>query len=93
MAYDLPDDLIDAQRRVFDLHIRCQAIADAMPSNLAVLALEADVSDEQRQELDDVRAERLQAIGVLYDHPWWDTLPKDERQAAREQLWDAASAK
>lgn len=90
--FDLPDDLLAAQRAYDEADARVQQIADALPSSVAVVALEAEISDEQRRELAEARAERLRWVEVLAGHPWWATLEPERRAAARTYLRRTARA-
>ncbi|WP_436759312.1 hypothetical protein [Streptosporangium sp. V21-05] len=86
--YEIPEDLIEAQRAFYEADERVQAATDAMPSSVAVLAREAAVSEEQREELAAARAERLRLVDVLYRHPWFQTV--DDPHKARMALQKAA---
>ncbi|GAA4221588.1 hypothetical protein FHR32_005147 [Streptosporangium album] len=87
--YEFPPDLLDAQRAYVAAHARVQEVTDALPSSMATLAGEAEVSEEQREELAAARAERLRWVSVLYaDHPWWATVdnPAKARAALQETV-------
>jgi hypothetical protein len=86
--YDIPEDLLEAQRAFYAADARVRAAADAMPPAAAVLAGEAEVSEEQRRELADARAERLRLVDILYRHPWFQQV--DDAHKARTALQKAA---
>ncbi|MEV4096987.1 hypothetical protein [Streptosporangium saharense] len=86
--YDFPDDLIAAQRAFWEADARVREVTDRLPSSIAIAAGEAEVSDEQRAELDRVRAARLEALEVQNRHPWWGTV--SDRHAAWMALKKAA---
>jgi hypothetical protein len=90
MAYEFPPDLLDAQRAYYKADLRVREVTDKLPSASAIVAGEAEITEEQHAELDAVRAERLRLVGVLYNHPWWKTV--ENEHAARMQLQAAAKA-
>ncbi|GAA3070670.1 hypothetical protein [Streptosporangium carneum] len=45
---EFPDDLIAAQQAYWEAGARVQEVTDALPSSVAVLAGEAEVTEEQR---------------------------------------------
>lgn len=88
--YDLPDDLIAAQKAFYEAEARCQALVDAEPAASAIVALEAEISEEQRQALADAREERLQAVEALHRHPFWETVDAGDRIKVQAALRKAA---
>ncbi|GAA3077735.1 hypothetical protein [Streptosporangium carneum] len=88
--YEFPSDLIEAQQAYWAADARVQEVTDALPSSLAIVSGEAVMSDEQRAELEQVRAARLDALEVLDRHPRWATV--EDRYAARLALRRAAEA-
>lgn len=89
--YNVPADLLDAQRAFYTADELAQEIADAMPSSVAIAAGEATIPDEQRQALEEARAERGRLIDVLYGpHHWWGTV--GDKYAARMALQQAAKS-
>ncbi|MER7126729.1 hypothetical protein [Micrococcus luteus] len=69
--YEFPPDLIEAQRAYYAADARVQEVTDALPSSVAIVAGEAEISDGQRAELAQARAARLDALETLNKHPWW----------------------
>ncbi|MFF4414547.1 hypothetical protein ACFYY8_18635 [Streptosporangium sp. NPDC001559] len=69
--YDFPDDLIAAQRAFWEADAQVKEVTDRLPSSIAIAAGEAEISSEQHEELDRVRAARLEALDALNNHPWW----------------------
>ncbi|MEV8638874.1 hypothetical protein AB0395_45185 [Streptosporangium sp. NPDC051023] len=48
-----------------------QEVTDALPSSVAIVAGEAEVSEEQRAELAEAREARLQVLEALDRHSFW----------------------
>lgn len=90
--YELPQDLIDAQKAFYAAEERCQELVDAEPSPVSVAALEAELSDEQRQALAAAREERLQAVEALHRHPFWATVEVGDKMKVQAKLREAARA-
>ncbi|MFI7113931.1 hypothetical protein ACIBK9_46975 [Nonomuraea sp. NPDC050227] len=88
--YELPQDLIDAQKAFYAAEARCAELVAAEPSPVAIAALEAELSDEQRQALAAAREERLQAVEVLHRHPFWKDLPAGDKMKVQAKLREAA---
>lgn len=89
--YEFPNDLLEAQRDFYAADARARELSDAWPLSTSVLAGEANPpTDEQRAELGAARAEALRLIGILYGHPWFETV--DDAKAARIALQQAAKA-
>ncbi|MFE3448935.1 hypothetical protein ACFXJ8_08340 [Nonomuraea sp. NPDC059194] len=88
--FDLPDDLIAAQRAYDEADARVEEVTATLPSSVAVLAGEAEFTDEQRAALAEARAERLMRLTGLIDHPWWQSV--DNKLDAQKQLRSAARA-
>ncbi|GAA3086237.1 hypothetical protein [Streptosporangium carneum] len=88
--YEFPETLIAAQRAYWAADAHAQEVTDALPSSIAVLAGEAEVSEEQRERLAEARERRLEALEALNRHPWWATV--DGRHAAWKALQQAAKA-
>ncbi|MEU0521562.1 hypothetical protein [Streptosporangium sp. NPDC006007] len=81
-----PDDLLVAQRAYWEADARVREVVDALPSSQEVL--EGAMTDEQRQLLAEVREQRLLALEVLNNNPWWEGV--DDRYAAWARLQEAA---
>lgn len=90
--YELPDDLIEAQRAFYEAEKRCQELVDAEPAPTAIAALEAELSDEQRQALAAAREERLQAVEVLHRHRFWRDVQAGDKMKVQAKLREAAKA-
>ncbi|MEV0830924.1 MULTISPECIES: hypothetical protein [Streptosporangiaceae] len=86
--YEFPDDLLAAQRAYYKADEHVQEATDEMPSSVDVLAGEAQVSQEQRDELAAARTARLDALDILNRHPFWAAM--DNRHAAWMALQKAA---
>jgi len=84
--YEIPDDLIAAQRAYDAADAHVQEVTDALPS--AQDALEGAMTDEQKAQLAEVREARLTALEAMNRHPWWATA--GDRHAAKTALWKAA---
>lgn len=84
--YEIPDDLIAAQRAYDEADRRVQEVTDALPSAQEVM--EGAMTDEQRDQLVEVREARLAALEALNRHPWWGQ--QHDRHAAKTALWKAA---
>jgi glutamate formiminotransferase len=84
MADEIPADLIDAQRAYYEADRRVQEVTDALPSPQEVL--EGAQTEEQGEELAQVREERLTALEALNRHPWWE---QDEQKRDRHAAWMA----
>ncbi|MEV7013250.1 hypothetical protein [Streptosporangium sp. NPDC051022] len=85
---EFPPDLLGAQRTYWAADARVQEVTDALPSAQEVL--EGAMTDEQREELAQVREARLQALEALNRHPWWKDA--GDRYAAQKALRQAAGA-
>jgi len=88
--YDLPQDLIEAKKAFYADEARCQELVDAEPSPTAIVALEAEISDEQRQALAEAREHRLQLVETIHRHPFWATVEAGDRMKVQAQLRKAA---
>ncbi|MFF3443663.1 hypothetical protein [Streptosporangium sp. NPDC002721] len=87
--YEIPADLLDAQRVYWAADERVQEVTDALPSPQEVL--EGAQTEEQGEELARVREERLLALEALNRHRWWDGAEqKRDRHAAWKALQQAA---
>ncbi|MEV7907774.1 hypothetical protein [Streptomyces anulatus] len=86
--YEFPDDLLAAQRAYYAADARVQEVTDALPSPQEIL--EGAMTDEQRDELAEVREARLQALEALNAHAWWGE--QRDRYAAWTALQKAAKA-
>ncbi|GAA3172361.1 hypothetical protein [Nonomuraea roseoviolacea] len=86
---EIPDDVIAAQRAYDAADARVHEIVASLPSSVAIVAGEAEISDEQRQAWHEARAERMRLLFALRDLPWWGEQPdplgaeKALRKAAR----------
>jgi hypothetical protein len=90
--YELPEDLIEAQRAFYAAEARCAELVAAQPSPVSVAALEAEVGDEQRQALAAAREERLQIVERLHRHPFWSTVDAGDKMKVQAKLREAARA-
>lgn len=94
---DIPEDVIAAQRAYDAADAAVQGVVARMPSGVAIAAGETSIDEELRAELGQVRAERLQRLKELRDHPWWqqagDPLKAEAalRRAARTADTSTAS--
>lgn len=88
MAYEIPSELIDIQRAWFAAHAHLLEVSAKLPLGQDIVAGEAEISDEQRAELEAARAEELRLIDELYDDKWRAGM--DNESAYRKQLQDAA---
>lgn len=85
---DIPEDLLALKRDFLAADARCLEIADSLPSNVAVLELEANPEPERVAELVDARAERLEVLEQINRHPWWGQV--ESRYKASTALLEAA---
>jgi hypothetical protein len=83
-----PRDLIDLRNAFLHADEVCAAVADEMPSGLAIARSAVVVSEELRARSDQARAQRARIVEQLYQHPWWTTV--DNRFAAEQELRNAA---
>jgi hypothetical protein len=90
--YLLPDELVELQRAFAVADARVQEIVAQLPPASAIVALEAEITDDQREAVEEARKARNDILTALYDHPWWETVAKEDRYAVRLQLRQAASA-
>lgn len=89
-AFDLPADLVDLQRRFYEMDARCEAIGRTHPRPTDVGAGLAVISAEQHTELAAARAERLEVVEALNDHDWWASVTPADRAAAKAALRQAS---
>ena len=89
--YEFPTDLIDAQQAFQAADAKVAEIHARMPRPTAIAAGEATISDELAQAHEEARAERGRVLDVLYGHPWWLEIPREEHEAARTALRQAAA--
>lgn len=85
---EFPAELIEAQRAYWAAERRAEEIAARMPSGMDVISGAAIVSEEDRRELEEVRAERGRLLDTLYGHPFFEGV--DRPEDLREQLRRAA---
>ncbi|MEV0589476.1 hypothetical protein [Nonomuraea sp. NPDC050310] len=90
MAYELPKDLIDLKRNFLRVDADCQKLSAALPFRVDVVALEAETDEDGMQHLAERRSERLELAEQINRHPWWGSLPADERCKASLELLAAA---
>ncbi|GAA3039693.1 hypothetical protein [Streptosporangium longisporum] len=84
--YEFPPDLIEAQRAYDEADRRVQEVTDALPSTQEVM--EGAMTDEQQEQLAEVREARLVALETMNRHPWWGQ--QRDRYAAKMALLKAA---
>ncbi|MFI6595018.1 hypothetical protein ACIBHX_02150 [Nonomuraea sp. NPDC050536] len=70
---DLPKDLIELKVAWLQADALCQEISDRLPSNIDVVALEAERDEEGLAELAEARSERLRITDEINAHPYWAT--------------------
>ena len=85
---EFPPDLLEAQRAYYAADARVQEVTAALPSSQEIL--EGAMTDEQRQLLAEVREQRLVALEVLNNNPWW--AGRRDRYAAWRRLQEAVKA-
>ena len=87
-----PAEAIEAQRAFDRADAACRRIAGALPSSVAVANGEAEVSDEQRAELQEARQARMEALWALLAVKRWegDGGPRAAEAALREAARDGA---
>ncbi|MFD0272241.1 hypothetical protein ACFVGY_37605 [Streptomyces sp. NPDC127106] len=96
-----PEDLLQLQERLHRAHAEHRAYLAGLPWSVEPMAgwtrgerysHRGDVpdspgwSDEQKQRVDEMRAEILELSIAVVDHPHWATVPREEVVAARMQL-------
>lgn len=86
--YEIPDDLLQLKKDFLAADLRCQEIADGLPSSVSVLAMEMEPDPDGQADLVEARAERLLALEEMNRHPWWSSV--DDRYAAGVALQKAA---
>ncbi|MET8334346.1 hypothetical protein [Streptosporangium canum] len=86
--YEFPPDLIAAQQAFWAAEKRVSKAYAALPSSVDIAAQEADVTEEQQQELDDARAEQGRCIDAIYGHSFWDDV--SDKFGAKVALQKAA---
>lgn len=74
-----PPELVDAQRAFWTAEKRVAEIVARLPSGAAIVAGEAAISEEDRAELEEARAERGRLVEFLYAHEFWKDAPEPER--------------
>lgn len=87
--YDFPEDLLQLQRDFDAADAECERVAAALPRALDIVVGAAEITPEQRAELEAARAQRLRIAERLQTHEWWSTV---DRAKAKEALRDAARA-
>ncbi|MEV4059746.1 hypothetical protein [Nonomuraea dietziae] len=85
-----PSDLLELKRAFLQLDARCEEISAALPSNVLVLAGQAEPDMEGQAELMEARSDRLRVVEEINAHPWWSGV--DDRHAAWMALLKAAKA-
>ncbi|MEV8634944.1 hypothetical protein AB0395_25145 [Streptosporangium sp. NPDC051023] len=88
--YEFPADLLELQRAYWAADARVLEVTEALPPSPAIVAGEAEISEEQRAELAEAREQRLRALEAMNNHAWWATVPT--RYAAWMALQKAAKA-
>jgi hypothetical protein len=86
----VPGDLIALKRDWRASVDMCGRLADALPLSGDVLSGKASISQEQRDELEDARADQRRLVLEIHRHPWWATV--DNRGQANRALQAAAFA-
>lgn len=97
MPFDFPTDLLEASRTSRNLREKLDALpvdelvlADGTPlvrERAASLGRAVKAYTEQeRAEVDEMRAARLKAAEFVVTHPFWETVPAEERMKARSAL-------
>lgn len=92
MPYDFPTDLIEASRTSKKLRDKLDALpvdelllADGTPLQRKLRAVKA-YSEEERAEVEKMRAARLAAAELVVTHRFWESVPAEERMRARSAL-------
>jgi hypothetical protein len=88
--FDVPADLLELKRDFLRLDARCEEISAALPSNVLVLAGQAEPDMEGQAELVEARSDRLRLVEEINAHPWWSGV--DDRHAAWMALLRAAKS-
>ncbi|MER5622516.1 hypothetical protein ABT061_15875 [Streptosporangium sp. NPDC002544] len=83
--YEIPDDLIAAQRAYDAADARVQEVTDALPSSQEV---GGGHDGRAAGRAGRGREARLTALETMNRHPWWATV--GDRHAAKTALWKAA---
>ena len=87
-----PAEAIEAQRAFDRADAACRRIAAALPSSVAVANGEAEVSEEERAELQEARRARMEALWALLAVKRWegDGGPRAAEAALRGAARDGA---
>lgn len=92
MPYDFPTDLIKASRTSKKLREQLDALpvdelllADGTPLQRKLRAVKA-YSEEERAEVEKMRAARLEAAELVVTHRFWESVPAEEQMKARSAL-------
>jgi len=88
--YVFPEDLLQALRDFLAAEVQIKQIVDKMPSSVDVINLEAEVGEEQQQELDAAREAQMDAVMRMHRHEWWGSV--ENRYDAGLELRKAAQA-
>lgn len=88
MAYDPPADLLELKRDFLAAEIRLAALRQAQPAATAIVAGEAELTDEQRVEWAAAMDETRRLAEDIHRHPWWAGV--DNQHSAWMALQKAA---
>ena len=83
------DDLVQLRRDFLAAQERLSAAGQAMPSQAAVAAGEAERTPEQVEEWWAAQDECRRLAVAIQEHPYWATV--DDRKAARKALDNAVN--
>ncbi|RSM93314.1 hypothetical protein DMH25_35485 [Streptomyces sp. WAC 01325] len=84
----IPGDLVAARRTFAQALAHCEDMTSGLPSGADIAAGRAEITEEQRGRLDEVRSRCRRIAEELSAHPWWETV--EDRPAARQALLVAA---
>lgn len=92
MPYNFPADLIAASRtsqklreQLDELPVDELVLADGTPLQRTLRAEKA-YSEEERAEVAQMRAARLEAATLVVTHRFWGSMPAEEQMKARSAL-------
>lgn len=91
--FDFPDDLLAAQRELHRIAADLQAAYEALPRTVEPLPGSPGWTDEQQQQIGDLRARRLELATTVFTHPYWAGLEGPEAVRARSALKHADGVK
>ncbi|MEU6725446.1 hypothetical protein ABZ917_17200 [Nonomuraea wenchangensis] len=90
MAYDPPADLLALKEQFLAIEARIAELRQTHPAAVAIVAGEAELSDEQRVEWAAAMDESRRLAEEIHRHGWWAEV--DNRHSAWMALQKAAKA-